>query len=87
MEGTHRKLVAVSLVGSELPTKVSERIEGMFVVEAFLVFAVAAFDLAIMAGRVRANQLVTDRYKQNAQFKQFTCMKYNFTCPYVAIII
>ena len=43
MERAHRKFVAVSLVGSELPTKVVERIEGMPVVKAFLVFPVAAF--------------------------------------------
>ena len=60
MEGTHRKLVAVSLVGSELPTKVIERVERMLVVETFLVFSVAAFDLAVVAGRVRTDQFVTD---------------------------
>ena len=59
-EGTHRKLVAVSLVGSELPTKVVEGVEGMLVVKAFLVFPVAAFDLAVMARRIRANQFVAD---------------------------
>ena len=59
-EGTHRKLVAVSFVGSELPTKVVERVEGMLVVKAFLVFPVAAFHLAVMTGRVRADQLVPD---------------------------
>ena len=60
MKGTHRKFVAVSLVGSELPTKVIERVEGMLVVEAFLVFPVTAFHLAVMAGCVRPDQLVPD---------------------------
>ncbi len=59
-EGTHRKFVAVSLVGSELPAKVIERIEGMLVVDAFLVFPVAAFHLAVVAGCVRTDQLVPD---------------------------
>ena len=59
-EGTHRKFVAVSLVGSELPTKVVERVEGMLIVKAFLVLPVAAFHLAVMAGRVRPDQLVSD---------------------------
>lgn len=60
MEGAHRKFVAVSLVGSELPAKVVEGIEGMVVVKAFLVFPVAAFHLAVVAGRVRTDQLVPD---------------------------
>ena len=53
-------MVTLPLVGSELPTKVVERVEGMLVVEAFLVFPVAAFDLAVMTRCVRANQLVAD---------------------------
>ena len=60
MEGTHRKFVAVSLVGSELPTKVIEEIEGVFVVKAFLVFAVTAFHLTVMTRSVRTDELVTD---------------------------
>ena len=60
MEWTHRKLVAVSLVGSELATKVVERIEGMLVVKAFLVFPVAAFYLAVVARGVRTDQFVTN---------------------------
>ena len=47
-------------MGSELPTKVGERVEAVCVVETFLVFSVTAFDLAVVAGRIRANQLVTD---------------------------
>ena len=60
MEWAHRKFVAVSLVGSELSTKVVEREEGMLVVETLLVFPVTAFDLAVVAGRVRADELVAD---------------------------
>ena len=59
-EGTHRKFVAVSLVGSELPAKVVERVEGMLIVKAFLVLPVAAFHLAVVAGRVRPDQLMPD---------------------------
>jgi len=47
-------------VGSELPTKVGERVEAVGIVEPFLVFSVAALDLAIVAGRIGANQLVTN---------------------------
>ena len=60
MKGTHRKLVAVSLVGSELSTKVGEGVKRVLVVETFLVFPVATFDFAVMAGRVRTDQLVAD---------------------------
>ena len=48
------------MVGSELPTKVDERVEGVFVVETFLIFPVAAFNFTVVAGRVRTDQLVTD---------------------------
>ena len=47
-------------MGSELPTKVGERVEAVCVVEPFLIFSVAALDLAVVAGRIRANQFVTD---------------------------
>ena len=60
MEGAHRQLVAVSLVGSELPTKVGEGVERVLAVEAFLVFTVAAFHLAIVAWCVRADQFMAD---------------------------
>ena len=47
-------------MGSELPTKVGEREEAVGIVEALLIFSVTAFDLAVVAGRVGANQLVAD---------------------------
>ena len=42
------------------PTKVGERVEAVGVVEPFLIFSVAALDLAIVAGRIRANQLMAE---------------------------
>ena len=45
---------------SKLGREIVEGIEGMRVIEAFLVFSVAAFDLAVMSGRIGTNQLVTD---------------------------
>ena len=69
-EGAHRKLVAVSLVGSELPTKVDERIEGVSIVESFLVFSVTAFDFAIMSGCVGTDELVADAQMDSGGFKQ-----------------
>ena len=60
MKGAHRKGVAFSLVNSKLFTKVSEGVEGAGIIEAFLVFSVASFDLAVVSGSIRANQFVTD---------------------------
>ena len=57
-ERSHRAGVAATLVGSELPTKVGERVEAVVGVEAFLVFTVTAFDLAVMTGCIGPNKLV-----------------------------
>ena len=46
------------MVGSQLPTKVGERVEAMGIVEAFLVFPVAAFCFAVVSGRIRADPFV-----------------------------
>ena len=56
----HGEIVTAILVGSELPTKIGERIEGVGVVEAFLVFTVAAFHLAVMPWCVRPDKLVAN---------------------------
>ena len=45
-------------MGREFPTKVGERIEAMGIVEALLVFPVAAFYFAVVPGRVGADQFV-----------------------------
>ena len=46
------------MVGSQLPTKVGERVEAMGIVEALLVFPVTAFYFAVVSGRIRADQFV-----------------------------
>ena len=66
----HGEIVTAILVGSELPTKIGERIEGMGIVEAFLVFTVAAFHLAVMPWGVRSNELVTNPRAGQRRFKQ-----------------
>ncbi len=70
MKGAHRKFVAVSLVGSELPTKVVERVEGVLIVETFLVFPMAAFHLAVVAWGVRTDQFVADAQLPQSIFKK-----------------
>lgn len=57
-------------MGGELPTKVGERVEAVGIVEPLLVFPVAAFDLAVMAGRVGADQLVADAQACGGGFKE-----------------
>ena len=47
-------------MNSELFLKVIQREERADRIKAFLAFPVAAFDLAIMSGRVRTDQLVLD---------------------------
>ena len=57
VQWSHGEAVAAILVGSELPTKIDEREEGMGVVETLLVFAVATLHLAVMPWRVRSNRV------------------------------
>ena len=70
MEGTHRKLVILPLVGSEMPTKVGEGVEGTLVVKAFLIFTVAAFHLTVMARCVRMDQFMADTQLLQRCFKK-----------------
>ena len=50
--------------------KVVQREERMGVIKAFLVFSVASFDLAVVAGGVRTNQLVPDSQLGSGCFEQ-----------------
>ena len=57
-------------MGSELPTKVCKRKERMAAVEAFLVFAVATFNLAIVSGSIGTNELVLNAQSEGGCFKK-----------------
>ena len=70
VKGSHREIVAAILVGSELPTKIHEREEGMSVVETLLILAVAALHLAVMPWRVRSNQFVMNAVACKRRFEQ-----------------
>ena len=70
VKGSHREIVAAILVGSELPTKIHEREEGMGVVETLLILAVAALHLAVMPWRVRSNQFVMNAVACKRRFEQ-----------------
>lgn len=60
LKRTRRTVVGASLVGSELPGKVGEGVEAVRVIEELLIFTMAALDLAVVARRIRTNQLVPD---------------------------
>ena len=55
--------------GCELPDKVVERVKGVGTIEAFLIFAVAAFDFTVMSGRIRTNELMSDAQFSGGDFK------------------
>ena len=59
-EGTHRKVVVISLSDSELRCEISEGIELVGSVEFLIVFAVTALNFAVMPGRIRADEFVPD---------------------------
>ena len=70
VERTRRTVVGTTLVGSELPTKVGERKERMAAIETFLVFAVTAFDLTVVSGSIRPNELVLNAQPEGSYFKK-----------------
>ena len=69
-EKAHRHVVGTILVGSELLSKVGEREEAVGIIETLLILPVAAFNLAVMSGRERANELVADVEVGGSGFKE-----------------
>lgn len=59
-EGPHREVVGAAVMGSTLFAEVIQREEGAAGIEAFLVFPAAALHLAVVSGRVGADELVVD---------------------------
>ena len=62
--------IAATLVGSELPTKVGKGVETVSGIEAFLVFAVTAFNLAVVPMRIGTDELVANAQCACSAFKQ-----------------
>ena len=54
---------------SELRTKIGERVEAMRIIEALLVFPVAALYFAVVAGCVWTDQFVSDSKARGGQLK------------------
>ena len=69
-KGSHREVVGAAIVDGELLCKVVRRVEAVAGVKTFLVFPVAAFHLAVMAGRVGANELMPDAQPGGSRFNQ-----------------
>ena len=59
-ERAHREVVGVAVMNSELFLKVNQREERVTRIKSFLVFHVAAFNLAIMSGRIGTDQFMLD---------------------------
>ena len=59
-EGPHGQVVGAAVVGGKLFLEVKQRIKRMIGIKAFLVLAVAALDLAVVARRVRTDQFMPD---------------------------
>ena len=57
------------MVRSELRTKIGERVEAMRIIEALLVFPVAALYFAVVAGCVWTDQFVSDSKARGGQLK------------------
>ena len=55
---------------SELCIEIGKGVEGMGIVEAALILAVAAFHLAVVTGRIRADELVPDAEVSSSLFKE-----------------
>lgn len=60
VERPHRKVVGAAIMDSKLCCEIFQGEEGMAGVETFLVFPVAAFHFAIVAGCIGTDQLVPD---------------------------
>ena len=60
MKGPHRKVVGAAVVDSKLLSKVVKRVKAAAGVETFLILPVAAFYLAVVSGRIGADELMSD---------------------------
>lgn len=62
VESGHGKVVAHSLMGNYLPTKVGEKIETMAVIKTQLILTMTVLDFSIMAQSVRLNESIYGGY-------------------------
>ena len=69
-EGPHGKVIGETVMDGELLIKIVQRIKTVAGIEAFLVLPVAALHLAVVAGRIRANELMPDIQLSSRLFKQ-----------------
>lgn len=69
-ERPHRKVVGAAVVDGELLCEVIQGIKAVARVKAFLVLPVASLYFSVVAGRVGADELVSDAQRGNGGFKQ-----------------
>lgn len=69
VERAHLSVIGAGVVNSELMSKVVEGEETVGVIKALLILTMAAFDLAVMAGRIGANEFVPDAEANGGLFE------------------
>ena len=69
-ERSHRKVVGAAVVDGKHFSKVVQREKAVAGIEAFLILAVAAFDLAVVAWSIGAYELVADTELSSRILKQ-----------------
>ena len=69
-ERPHGQIIRPAVVNGKLFDEIFEGKEGVAGIEPLLVLAVAALDLAVVAGRVGANELVADAQPGGGLLKQ-----------------
>ena len=67
---SHGEVVGAAVVGSELSGEVLQRVKAAAGIEAFLILAVTTLHFTVVAGRVGADELVTDTQLGGSDLKQ-----------------
>ena len=70
MQWAHRDRIGATKMDSKLSSEILERIKAMARIESLLIFAMTALDFAIVARRVRADELMADLHLSKSGLKQ-----------------
>lgn len=70
VKGSHGEIVGATVMNGDLLGKDIDGIKGVGIVEAFLIFAVAAFDLTVVSGSIGAYELVSNAELSGGVFKK-----------------
>ena len=70
VEGPHGKVVGAAVMDGKLLSEVIQRVKAVGGIEALLILPVAALHLAVVAGRIGANELVADTQLSGSGLKE-----------------